>query len=444
MKSGLRSSNRVNNGGPATDNNATFDIRPSTFELRHSQIDIRPSTFDLRHSQVDIRNSTFDLLNRRRFVQLAGLTIAQRIMPDSLWARLRPPASDSPRKIIIVTFGGGVRYSETFSQDGLKNIPSLAKMRPHGLFFQRCANSGVLSHFNSTASIVTGNWQRVDDFGFQPPSSPTIFEYYRKQSGAGSLDAWVIATNKSFSTMGAGSDRDWGMPYGANVVLPKQLLLEAVSTVLKKRPDQGVASRENVLRQLESILSEGYEGIGWTIFKAGRQLDQAVRQTLTRALVEYISGPEAPTSGDELTFFITREVMREFGPRLILVNFWDMDVAHWGSYSLYLQAITRTDRLTGMLWEEIQTNPKYKGKTTFLILPELGRDGDFDTANGFLNHRSGDASCRNVWLLAMGEGITAGEIERPINHVDIPATVAELLDVRIGETSGKPIKEVLG
>ena len=57
-----------------------------------------------------------------------------------------------------------------------------------------------------------------------------------------------------------------------------------------------------------------------------------------RGLTEYINGPEAPTSGDELTFFITREMMREFSPRLMLVNFWDMDVAHWGSYSLYLQA----------------------------------------------------------------------------------------------------------
>ena len=84
-------------------------------------------------------------------------------------------------------------------------------------------------------------------------------------------------------------------------------------------------------------MSEGYEGVGWTIFQAGRKLDRQVRETLLHGLVEYINGPEAPTSGDELTFFITREIMREFSPRLILVNFWDMDVAHWGSYSLYLE-----------------------------------------------------------------------------------------------------------
>jgi hypothetical protein len=243
--------------------------------------------------------------------------------------------------------------------------------------------------------------------------------------------------------MGAGSDRDLGPHYGANVVLPKQLLLEAVQEVVRKKPTEGVASRENVLRQLEEILNEGYEGIGWTIFKAGRELGSSVRETLTRGLVEYIHGPEAPSSGDELTFFITREVMREFAPRLILVNFWDMDVAHWGSYSLYLQAITRTDRLTGMLWDEIQSNPNYKDRTTMLVLPELGRDGDQNAANGFLNHRSGDPSCRNTWLLAMGAAVSKGETERPIQHVDVAATAAALLGVSMRDIAGRPIGELL-
>jgi hypothetical protein len=378
--------------------------------------------------------------SKRRFVQLAGLSIADRIAPQ--WLRAAPRV-DAKRKVIIVTFGGGVRYSETFSPEGLRNIPNLAKLRPQGHFFRECRNAGVLSHFNSTASILTGQWQRVDDFGFQPPASPTIFEYFRKQTGARPQEAWAIATNKSFSTMGACSGRGFGLPYGANVILPKQLLLEAVQDVVAKNQGLGVADRENVHRRLEGILAEGYEGIGWTIFKAGRELDKHVRDTLTRGLVEYINGPELPTSGDELTYFITREVMREFSPRLILVNFWDMDVAHWGSYSLYLQAITRTDRLTGMLWEEIQSNPAYKDKTTVLVLPELGRDGDMNTANGFLNHRSGDASCRNMWMLAMGPGLK-GETERPVFHVDVAATAAELLGVKTGgDLAGKPLPEIL-
>src|SRR5579872_7479304 len=380
-------------------------------------------------------------ITKRGFLRLAGLSIAPRIVPR--WLRGGPLGARKGRRVIIVTFGGGVRYSETFAPEGLRNIPRLAGMRPHGFFFRTCINAGVLSHFNSTASILTGNWQRVDDFGFQPPAGPTLFEFYRKGAKAPPMDAWIIATNKSFATMGSSNDSSWGSPYGANVVLPKQLLLEAVKEVVRKRPGGGVADRDNVLRQLQGILSEGYEGVGWTIFKGGRQLDQHVRDTLTRSLVDYISGPEAPTSGDELTFFITREVMREFAPRLMLVNFWDMDVAHWGSYSLYLAAVTRTDRLTGMLWDEVQANPAYRGNTTILILPELGRDGDRNAANGFLNHRSGDPSCRNTWLLALGAGVPRGETERAVHHVDVAATAAELLGVKAAGMAGAPMRELL-
>src|ERR1700730_15641462 len=183
-------------------------------------------------------------LSKRRFVQLAGLSIANRILPSWLHAQ-ESVARGASNKIIIVTFGGGVRYSETFAPEGLRNIPRLVTLRPEGYFFKNCINSGVLSHFNSTASILTGNLQRVDDFGFEPPAGPTLFEYYRKQSGTGPLDAWAIATNKSFASMGCSSDRTFGQPYGANVVLPKQLLLEAVQDVVKKGASNGVADREN-------------------------------------------------------------------------------------------------------------------------------------------------------------------------------------------------------
>jgi hypothetical protein len=380
-------------------------------------------------------------LSKRQFLKLAGLAISDRILPRRLLGR--PAEGKPPRNVVIVTFGGGVRYEETFAPEGLHNIPRLRDLRDEAAFFRTCVNGGVLSHYNSTSSIVTGNWQRVDDFGFDRASSPTLFEYYRKATGAGPMDAWAVCTNKSFASMGAGKDRSLGEPYGANVVLPKQLLLDAVDGVVRRDLASGVASRENVLRQLEGILNAGYEGIGWTIFRGGRELDKSVKETLTRGLVEYIYGPEAPSSGDELTFFVTREIMREFAPRLMLVNFWDMDVAHWGAYSLYLQAVTKTDRLCGMLWDEIRENPAYKDRTTLLILPELGRDGDRDTANGFLNHRSGDPSCRNVWLMALGAGVSAGEIERPVRHVDVCATAAEMLGVRTGEMAGGPIRELL-
>ena len=379
-------------------------------------------------------------LSKRQLLRLSGLAIAHQMAPA---LRAAEPKRRPDHKVIIVTFGGGVRYAETFTPEGLRNIPRLAELRPQGFFFKDCVNSGVLSHYNSTGTILTGNYQRVDDFGQDAPASPTIFEYYRKAMKAKPADAWAICTNKSFGPIGASQARDFGLPYGANVILPKQLLLGAVGDIVRKRPAQGVADRDNVLRQLNDILNEGYEGVGWTVFSQSRELDKHVRDTLTHALVEFIQGPESPSSGDELTFFMAREVMREFSPRLMLVNFWDMDVAHWGSYSLYLQAITKTDRLVGMLWDEINQNAAYRGKTTLLVLPELGRDGDQNTANGFLNHRSGDPSCRKAWLLTLGAGVRKGESDRMVEHVDVMPTAAELLGIRTGEVKGRVLKEIL-
>ncbi|MDE0625255.1 MAG: hypothetical protein OXH99_02545 [Bryobacterales bacterium] len=200
-------------------------------------------------------------LPKRDFLRLAGLEIADRLVPP--WLRPQPsrPSSDD-RKLILVTFGGRCRYQETFAPEGLRDIPRLAALRLEGRFFSSFVNSGVLSHYDSTSSIVTAIWQRVDDFGFEQAKGPTIFEYYRKSWRRPATDAWAICTNKSFASMGATRVRGYGGAVGANVVLPNQLLLEAVDEVIKRDKDQGVADRENVLRQLEGILNAGYEGIG--------------------------------------------------------------------------------------------------------------------------------------------------------------------------------------
>ena len=89
-----------------------------------------------------------------------------------------------------------------------------------------------------------------------------------------------------------------------------------------------------------------------------------------------------------------------------------------------------------MLWERCSRIRPTRTETTLLILPGLGRDGDRNTANGFLNHRSGDPSCRNVWMLALEAGLEKGEADRPISHVDIAATAAAVLGVPGGEMGG--------
>jgi hypothetical protein len=357
------------------------------------------------------------------------------LLADALLPRRALPAPETGTRAIVVTFGGGVRWEDTFAPEGWSNIPHLVKdLVPQGLFYPEAHYDGLTGHFNATGALVTGCLQNVDAYGTEAPTTPTVFECFRKERGLPPEAAWVVASNKSFGLLGGSKLRDWGDPCAANVILPKHFLVEAIKSAVATNSGPGVEDRD--------ALAEGYEGFGWRVHETGRALDADVRATLAKSLLDYFNDPLVPTSGDELTFFMTREIMSRLAPPLVLVNFWDVDVAHFGAYSLYLEAIRRTDRLVHGLWEHAQALPSYRGRTTLIVVPEMGRDGD-PSGNGFQNHRSGDESCRRLWLLALGAGVPSGLVsERPIRTLDVAPTVARVLGFKMPEGEGRALSEL--
>ena len=191
-----------------------------------------------------------------------------------------------------------------------------------------------------------------------------------------------------------------------------------------------------------SALDEGYEGFGWKVHESGRALTAELKASLAKSLLDYFNDPAMPTSGDELALFMTKEIMTRLAPSLMLVNFWDIDIAHYGAYSLYIDAIKRTDRLVYELWNHAQSLPQYRDCTTLFVMPEMGLDGDV-AGNGFANHRSGDDSCRRVWLVAVGAGVPAGTgTDRPIRTNDVAPTIARILGFKLPECEGRALPEL--
>jgi len=77
-----------------------------------------------------------------------------------------------------------------------------------------------------------------------------------------------------------------------------------------------------------------------------------------------------------------------------------------------------------------------------IVVPEMGRDGD-PSGNGFQNHRSGDESCRRLWLLAVGAGVPRGMVSpRPIRTLDVAPTVARVLGFKMPEGEGRALSEL--
>ena len=382
-------------------------------------------------------------LKRREALRLMAACMADWCLPRRLFAQRAPDSRKPERRVIVVTFGGGVRYEDTLAPEGWVNIPHLAsELVPQGLVYPFARHEGLTGHFNSTGALVTGSRQNIDAYGSEAPVTPTIFELFRKEHALRPEEAWVIATNKSFGLMGGSKLRSFGDPYSANVVLPKQLLIKTINSAVSTNAGPGVEDRQALAERMMLALDEGYEGFGWRVFESGRTLGPELKASLAKSLLDYFNDPAVPTSGDELTFFMTKEIMSRFAPSLLVVNFWDIDIAHYGAYSLYLDAIRRTDRLVLELWQHAQSLPQYRDRTTLIVVPELGRDSDV-AGNGFANHRSGDESCRRVWLVALGAGVPKGAgTQRPIRTLDVAPTVARILGFKMAECEGKPLPEL--
>ena len=383
---------------------------------------------------------------RRNFLRAAGLVMAGMIAPRFGASQEPQRPVGSGHKVILVVIGG-VRRDETFAPEGRDNIPHLTTdLLPKSLFYSHARNEGVTAHFNAISSILTGNWQRVDDWGKLAPTTPTIFEQFRKGLNVDRSNTWVVASNKALTNLiGASSDHNYGPAYGANVVFPKQLMLTAVVESLRSGTTANMADRARVEAELQSVMEgNNYEGLGWNVFDAADRLDPQVRDTLKDAISTFVRSG-GPTSGDELTFFMTREVMRKFAPQVLAVAFSDVEAAHFGSYSLHLSGIKTADRLTYQLWQEVESNPAYRGKTTLVVLPEFGRDPDGSSTNGFFNHRANVDSTRDTWMMTLGAAVDRPTIiERPIRHIDLCPTLAELLGCPPLTAQGAVLKEFRG
>jgi hypothetical protein len=382
-----------------------------------------------------IDSSALIARSRREFLQggmgLLSISSTSQLRRLVLGSTLRPAP-----KTVIVTFGGGARDDETFAPVGQRNIPHLLKeLLPQGTFFTQVVNSGILGHYVATASIVTGTYERFDNFIAQPPPNPTIFEYFRKGLRRSAEDAWVIAPSSGFQRIGSSSHARYGPAFGASVILPKRLLSAALHNA---RADP---------ESLTNLLQDNYEMPAYqpTESTQDRELHLNMLEAMLRVSVaEFVQHARTLDSADELSIYIMRQLMRQHAPSMLMLTLHDMDIAHAGAYSLYVDAIQRADRLCAQLWTMIQSDPEYKGRTTLYIMPDFGRDSDGDPGgNGFQHHRTGGALARTTWMLALGPHIRQNVIvERLIQSIDLVPTIGHHLGFST-MSSGKCITELL-
>jgi hypothetical protein len=368
--------------------------------------------------------------SRREFLRTAaGVALGSTLLRFSPSARAETAAKK--RKVVVITFGGGARDQETFAPEGQENIPHLVReLIPQSAFFTQVVNQGILGHYVATASLATGVYETINNFASLPPEHPTVFEYFRKDLKRPASDAWVVAPSNGFNRIGESNHRSYGTGLGARVILPKHLLTAARS---------GGSDYEHLLR-------DNYETPFYTPALGGSEFElQQLEMMLKLSVDDFKAHARTLSSPDELSVYIARRLMRQQAPSLLWITMHDIDIAHAGAYSLYIEGIRRTDRLCADLWQAIQSEPEYVGKTTLFILPDFGRDSDDDSGgNGFQHHRTGDALSRTTWMMALGAGVREGLVfDRPLESTDLVPTLGSMLGFSASLAEGRPIPELL-
>ena len=88
---------------------------------------------------------------------MAGLAAAEHLAGVP-----KAQAEHDAHGVVLITLGG-IRREESFSEEGV-------------------VNEGVTAHVNTISSILTGAWQRLDDWGQHRARQPTCSRIYRSSA----------------------------------------------------------------------------------------------------------------------------------------------------------------------------------------------------------------------------------------------------------------------
>lgn len=134
---------------------------------------------------------------------------------------------------------------------------------------------------------------------------------------------------------------------------------------------------------------------------------------------------------DTITWRLADQFFEKEKPSVLYVSLMESDLeAHKGRYDRALDAIHRLDSLLGNLWQKMQSDPNYRGRTALFLTTDHGRG-----AGGFMSdwrlHNQLTRGSQQIWFAVMSPdllplGEVAGSSEK-IKATQFAQTIARLL-----------------
>ena len=222
---------------------------------------------------------------------------------------------------------------------------------------------------------------------------------------------------------------------------PYATVLEALKSHLKLTTAQtGVFASWNVFPAIvEHTKGALTVNAGFEPFERPQGAVQALN-----ALQRETQTPWDSVRHDAYTFRFAMEHLKAARPRVLYLALGETDDwAHDGRYDRVLDAYERTDAYLKELWEWLQAQPDYRGRTHILITTDHGRGR---TTTDWRNHGAKIEGAQDVWIALVSPGLPQrGEWKghAPLHTNQVAATLAAWVGLdwtALRPAAGPPIR----
>ena len=179
-------------------------------------------------------------------------------------------------------------------------------------------------------------------------------------------------------------------------------------------------------------------------FETAEGPDLTPREQFLNELQSAIPSPWGAVRLDAFTHHYALEHLKKYHPKLIYIAYGETDdFAHDGDYDAYLKSAHQTDQFIAELWDFVQADPVYAGKTTFVITTDHGRGTEpLDT---WRSHGTDIEGADEIWMAVLGPDTPAKGVVETCNlyQNQVASTVARFLGLtyRPGEV-GDPVESM--
>ena len=181
-----------------------------------------------------------------------------------------------------------------------------------------------------------------------------------------------------------------------------------------------IANVVNPANCFDCMVNAGYDPVAMSPMTRGLAMMNAVRANSPRVWED--EAYDAPV------FESAMEYVRVKKPRVLFLSLGDTDEwAHAGNYGEYVETIHRVDGYLKRLWDQLQSMPEYKGKTTMIFMVDHGRGS---APEEWKSHGEKVPESKYIFMGFTGRGVPAMGVEKnvgPVTQSQAAATLAKYL-----------------